>query len=619
MKFRLLTASAVFIIVGFSVLSGTMLLEMRHETWTHDVQSSRNLLTAEADDIARTIAVYDLALRSTSSALADPDLIAANSHLQQMALFDHSITAAYQGAVRVIDPSGHAIHDASTLAPAAISPAEREALLRHRDNDAMELFIGRPIGLGAAGGGDITLSRRLETADGRFSGIVSGTIQIAYFSDLFRRLKLGPHDIVSLFRDDGTMLAHFPNNSHVGKSVVGSDIMRQFELNRSGTFTGRSVFDGTRRVYTFTHLGGWPLILDVGLSENDVYAPWRQRAWLVTFCLLTMGIISLCLLLTLRGELNRRVMAEKSARKSETRYRLLADNSSDMIIRFDRQLRRTYVSPSCRAHGYEPADLLGKTLQDWIHPDDWPELLSTIQLAQRESRNSETNYRILHRDGRYIWMEGRYSYMASDGGFIAVLRDITGRKEAELQLEQAVAELSRLAAVDGLTGVANRRSFDTRLAEEWKRAYRSESEIAILVIDVDMFKTYNDQYGHQAGDAVLKAVALAIQNSVRRPGDFVARYGGEEFVVIIPNTDIYGAIEVAETARLAVLDLRIPHDSNPEHVVSISVGASSALPRVTLGIAEHMFTAADEALYSAKSAGRNRVKASITTSSIAST
>ena len=619
MKLSLLTASAVFIIAGFSVLSGTMLLEMRHETWTHDVQSSRNLLAAEADDIARTIEIYDLALRSTSSALADSELMAADPRLQQMALFDHSITAAYQGAVRVIDASGHVTHDAATLAPAAVSPAEREALLRHRDNDSGELFIGRPIGLQTAGEGDVTLSRRIETADGRFAGIVTGTIQVAYFSDLFRRLKLGPNDVVSLFRDDGIMLAHLPNNALVGKSVVGSDIMRQFELNRSGTFTGRSVFDGTRRVYTFTHLGGWPLILDVGLAENDVYAPLRQREWLVTFCLLTMGIISLFLLLTLRGELNRRRAAEKQARESESRYRLLADNSSDMIMRFDRQLRRTYVSPSCRAHGYEPADLLGKTPQGWIHPDDWPDLLSKIKLAQRNSQNTEGSYRILRKDGHYVWMEGRYSYMAGDGGFIAVLRDITRRREAELQLDEAVAELGRLAAIDGLTGVANRRSFDARLAEEWKRAYRAENEIALLVIDVDMFKTYNDQYGHQAGDAVLKAVALAIQDSVHRPGDFVARYGGEEFVVIIPNTDIYGAIEVAEAARRAVLDLRIPHDMNSEHVVTISIGASSALPRVTLGIAERMFAAADEALYSAKSAGRNTVKANITTSSIAST
>lgn len=619
MKLGQLTASAIFIIVGFSVLAGTMLLEMRHETWTHDVQSARNLLTAEASDIARTIEVYDLALRSTSSALADPMLMAVDPHLQQMGLFDHSITAAYQGAVRVIDADGRVTHDAATLTPVTASPAEREALLSHRDNDSMELFIGRPIGLGAAGGGDITLSRRIEAADGRFNGIVSGTIQIAYFSDLFRELKLGPHDVVSLFRDDGTMLAHLPNNASVGKSVVGSDIMRQFELNRSGTFTGRSVFDGTRRVYSFMHLGGWPLILDVGLSESDVYAPWRQRAWLVTFCLMTMGIISLCLLLTLRGELHRRLAAENKARESQARYRLLADNSSDMIIRFDRQLRRTYVSPSCSVHGYEPADLLGKTPQSWIHPDDWPKLLSKIESAQKKLGNTQHSYRILHKDGSYVWMEGRYSYVAGDGGFIAVLRDITKRKEAELKLEYAMAELGRLAAIDGLTGVANRRTFDARLEEEWKRAYRSESEIAILVIDVDMFKTYNDQYGHLAGDAVLKAVAQAIQDSVHRPGDFVARYGGEEFVVIIPNTDIYGAIEVAEAARRAVLALRLPHDANPQHVVSISIGASSALPRITLGVAEQMFAAADEALYSAKSAGRNRVKATITTSSVPST
>lgn len=617
MKFRLIAASAVFIIGGFSVLSGTMLLDLRRETWNHDVQSSRNLLAAEADDIARTIAIYDLALRTTSSALTDPEILAADRHLQQMALFDQSITASYLGAVRVIDPSGRVTYDAATLNPLPARPEEREALVRHRNIGAMELFIGRPVGLGATGAGDITLSRRIETVNGEFAGIVAGTIQLSYFSDLFHRLKLGPHDVVSLFRDDGTMLAHFPNNTYIGKSVIGTAIMQQFEMNQSGTFTAPSVFDGTRRVYTYTHLGGWPLILDVGLSEEDVYAPWRERAWLVTFCLLTMGIVSLFLLLTLRKELHLRRAAEKNAQESQARYRLLADHSSDVIMRFDRQLRRTYVSPSCRAHGYEPTDLLGKTPQSWIHPDDEAEFLSKIQAAQREVQDMVAIYRIRQKDDHYVWMEGHYNYIAGDGGFIAVLRDITKRKEAELRLDRAVAELRRLAAIDSMTGVANRRSFDARLAEEWKRAYRAETELAILVIDVDLFKTYNDQYGHSAGDAVLKAVALSIQNSLHRPGDFVARYGGEEFVVIIPNTDIFGAIEVAETVRRAALSLKIPHDANPEHIVSISVGVASALPRVNVGTAERMFVAADKALYAAKAAGRNRVKASIATSTIA--
>jgi len=192
-------------------------------------------------------------------------------------------------------------------------------------------------------------------------------------------------------------------------------------------------------------------------------------------------------------------------------------------------------------------------------------------------------------------------------GVLENFRDITDRKEAESALQAANDELQRLATLDGLTDIANRRSLDERLENEWRRATREKGELALIICDVDFFKKYNDAYGHQEGDDCLKAVAGALEASVRRPADFVARYGGEEFAVILPNTDLEGVVCVAENIRRAVMELQIEHrDSGAAPVVTLSLGVACARPSVG-HLPELLLTSADQALYRAKEAGRNRV------------
>ncbi len=191
----------------------------------------------------------------------------------------------------------------------------------------------------------------------------------------------------------------------------------------------------------------------------------------------------------------------------------------------------------------------------------------------------------------------------SHGKVVAVvetLRDMTVQKEAQ-------AELERLALRDGLTSVANRRSFDSTLNAEWRRATRESRALSLLMIDVDFFKLYNDTYGHQGGDECLRRVAGAMSSVVKRSSDEVARYGGEEFAILLPTTDQPGACIVAERIRVAVEELAMPHARSAiaDHV-TISIGVASmavsmqAVPTQLVGIA-------DQALYRAKQQGRNRV------------
>jgi len=191
-------------------------------------------------------------------------------------------------------------------------------------------------------------------------------------------------------------------------------------------------------------------------------------------------------------------------------------------------------------------------------------------------------------------------------GMVARFKDITERKYAEKTLKEANERLERLAVSDGLTQVANRRCFDQTLAKEWNRLRRTGEPLSLIMCDVDFFKHYNDTYGHQGGDDCLKAVAGALSATVQRGGDCVARYGGEEFAVILPSTSTDGALCVAENMRQAIEHLAIAHaKSSVAPYVTLSLGVATAMPSEADG-PEQLIKYADQALYTAKSSGRNR-------------
>jgi diguanylate cyclase (GGDEF)-like protein len=186
---------------------------------------------------------------------------------------------------------------------------------------------------------------------------------------------------------------------------------------------------------------------------------------------------------------------------------------------------------------------------------------------------------------------------------------VKARVRTQLQLKQRTAMLEALALVDGLTGIANRRSFDQTLEQEMRRAQRNASHLGLIMIDIDEFKAYNDNYGHGAGDDCLRQVAGALQSTMNRSGDFVGRYGGEEFIVLLPECDLEGTLKVAEKIRLAVKDLNIPHafSATTDHV-TISLGCESMWCETETSITE-LLKRADLALYHAKKQGRDRVVA----------
>jgi diguanylate cyclase (GGDEF)-like protein/PAS domain S-box-containing protein len=294
-------------------------------------------------------------------------------------------------------------------------------------------------------------------------------------------------------------------------------------------------------------------------------------------------------------------------------FQFLTENSADMICRvgMDRVMR--YASPACLALvGWRPEELVGQGPEALILPEDIPVLVKARGRALAsgvEDVTGKVEVRARKKDGSIIWLESNARLIRDPATgepveIVLVMRDINERKLLE-------EKLLALSMTDGLTGLANRRAFDEVLEKEWRRTLREGLQISLLMLDLDHFKEFNDRYGHQFGDDCLRAVASTARDVACRATDTVARYGGEEIALILPCTDTADAGLLAETLRLAIAALRIPHAGNPEGggMVTASIGVATALARHggTMRMPESLLLAADNALYQAKREGRNRV------------
>ena len=295
---------------------------------------------------------------------------------------------------------------------------------------------------------------------------------------------------------------------------------------------------------------------------------------------------------------------------SET-LRFLASHSADIICRCAIDTTMLYVSPSSvRVLGWTPEEMVGKRVADFVEEEDVPLFMASVEHAVSPGvEEAGAIVRMKRKEGPPHWLELHAGIVhdPETGEAIeaaVIMRDVTDRKRLE-------ERFSALAHTDGLTGLANRRFFDQELEKEWKRTLREGSQMSLIFLDVDHFKQFNDHYGHQFGDACLRAVGNAVREAVRPEIDVVARYGGEEIAVILPNTDDVGSRLVAEQVRKAIMDLHIPHAENEEGggMVTASIGVSTALARHggTMKMPESLLLSADNALYQAEREGRNRI------------
>jgi diguanylate cyclase (GGDEF)-like protein/PAS domain S-box-containing protein len=293
-------------------------------------------------------------------------------------------------------------------------------------------------------------------------------------------------------------------------------------------------------------------------------------------------------------------------------HALVSENSRDAIIVADLSGHRSYGSAAAASiTGWKPEELMTAEGIELIHPDDRDRAQTIMGELKSGAEGAMIECRVRKEDGGYLWVEASLRLVKGEhdgepSRMLNIVRDISQHKEAERKLQQAYDAVEALAVTDALTGLANRRHFDQYLATEWRRSARDRQPLSLIMMDVDQFKLFNDSYGHVRGDGCLKQIAEACMDVVSRPGDLVARFGGEEFVVILPNTDNYGAVKVAQEICDSVSFRRLPHASSTAGVVTISLGCATLIPR----FGKHTYDlieSADRALYRAKELGRNRV------------
>ncbi|MDD1531519.1 diguanylate cyclase [Bradyrhizobium sp. WBOS7] len=510
-------------------------------------------------------------------------------------------------SLAIIDDQGNWLTSPGTIG----STLSDDAFFRyHRLSSKREPHVGPPVKSLLDGEWVVTLSRRFNKPDGSFGGVVIATISSKYLSHFYEQFEIGRNSSVSLTHGDGLMIARNPSNeTFVGRSVSDTPFFRDASLQRpSGAYHFKSPLDGAERVSFFKRSSRFPLLLIATVDKDELLAPWRaaaiSRLLYVVALVLLIAVIGAVLVRQLqRGQRMAAALVEK-----EAHFRLLAEGSSDMVTRIGLDEHLRYVSPSSvRVVGWRPNQLVGTPALAGINPEDLPAVQAVVDAMKRgEREEARLTYRNSHRQDGEVWLESTMRVTRKDNGrvdgVVAISRDISEQKKLETRLET-------LAIEDSLTGLANRRRFDERLKEEWARAYRDRSSLALLMIDVDHFKAYNDEYGHPAGDACLRLVAKIIAAETQRAGDLAARYGGEEFAMLLPNTDAAGCAQVGERIRKAIHDAGLVHDSNQAAgCVTASVGGATCRPALerTAGVGS-LLEAADRALYAAKDAGRNRL------------
>ena len=293
-------------------------------------------------------------------------------------------------------------------------------------------------------------------------------------------------------------------------------------------------------------------------------------------------------------------------------YRTLLESTKAIPWKLDwSTLKFSYIGPQIESLlGWSPASWV--TVEDWasrMHPDDRAWVVDFCVAQSKDGVDHEADYRALTKDGDYVWIRDVVHVVRKEDGevdyLIGFMFDISERKTTEEKLIVLQKELEELSFKDGLTGIPNRRMFNSIIETEWANALRNHQPLSLIMIDIDYFKQYNDYYGHIQGDDCLRRVAQVLSAAATRARDFLARFGGEEFVLVLPETDVEAAKNIAERCRSLIFKEQIFHEkSQVSQLLTVSLGVGTIIPTrsdTPLKFVDEV----DRRLYQAKQKGRN--------------
>ena len=610
---RLVVVIAVLASAAVCGLVAWKALESRSAVLSRSAVDIVNLTQSLAQHASRTIEEADILLADIAERVENN-----SGNLNQALRISNYLKTRVQSVSQlrelvVLDKDGNWSMSSATETPRH-NNSDREYFQFHRDHPELTLRINEPVKSRTNGRWTIVLTRRVNQPDGSFGGVAVAAVDLAYFQKFYDTFDIGNAGAIGLFTEEGTVLVRRPFvEVNVGKDFSKIHLFQQrLPAANSGVFTLSSPFDGVKKLIGYNRLTDYPIVVVVTRAETEILASWKGevRRDIVIATILCLTVAGLAAFAAF--QIKRRARAEKILRESESRFRLLADNAGDVVVLLDLDGTRRYVSPSVKeVLGWSPEAMTDVSIFDFVLPPHRGFLQALFQLMADGCESQRLEYQVPLPDGGSTWVESSFKLVRNEQTqaperIIGVLRDISQRKAMENELQAANTKLMSLAATDALTGIANRRFFDTELQRERRRTARAGTTLSVLFIDIDNFKKYNDRYGHVEGDLCLTKIARTIQKSLHRPADLVARYGGEEFAVVLPDTDETSAAIVANTLCEAVRRSRIEHTDTECGIVTISIGVAS-VDQIRDRGADQLMRHADIALYEAKARGRNTV------------
>ncbi len=437
----LLIAGAVAILCGVLGLTSWRLADTRAMAIENAYQGSQNLASTIEVELRRDLETYALSLQAVVEGLKLRGLAALSPKLRNAILFDNSSHAPQYGSILVIDENGRLkLSSTARIAPGT-DFSDREFFKIHRHNPDLGIKLTAPYSQTLDGDALIVLSRRINHADGSFAGIVAGAMRVRYVEQLFHGIKIDSGSWITLLTTDGTIITRVPHrDGDAGRSIKGAPILDRFIHARAGEFEGPSLRGPEPRLYAYKQVGDFPLLVSVSVRKANVLIDWWHKALIICALVACFIVVIGFIGWMLHRELSRRTQAELRARENEERYRLLADNSSDLIV-LTRDGDTVYASPAARRlYGYEPEELIGTKIEDCVHPDDH----AAIEAAKEEVRvkgEALVTYRCRNKNGEMLWVEASWRLSPTSNGlstdFVVVARDITPRVRNEEALRAA--------------------------------------------------------------------------------------------------------------------------------------------------------------------------------------
>ena len=475
--------------------------------------------------------------------------------------------------ILVSNDRGDILHSADSSGKQNISDAAPFAY--HRDHPQAGTLISKPRFNEFSRKWTIEVSRRYIRRNGLFGGLVIGTINLEYFELMFSSLNVGARGMIGLRDESLGIVVRYPKLAE-RDDVIGNNQISQAYQNLlkaqpyKGTFVGRSELDGIERIYSYQKVGKWPLYVQVGVATEDVFAEWREtmKSSALFAALFVMLSMVLALAASHFSQVRRRHYFELE--QNRQKFRALAELSSDWFWEQDKDYRFVGVTDDLgRKYGVSGENYEGKTRMEIavdMNAERWGEHLAALDAHQPFY---DFEYCVLDDQGnkRTISVSGEpvFDERGDFQGYRGVGQDITDRKRYEERIEH-------MAQYDILTNLPNRVLFYDRLKQAMQRARRDQHELALLYFDLDKFKPVNDEYGHAAGDQLLRQVAWRVRGLLRE-SDTVARLGGDEFAALLPRVNCrHDAEEVAQKIIATLMDPFVLDNVGKDVFIGVSIG-----------------------------------------------